>query len=242
MSEDRFRILTRDAIKYVAMLAMLLNHIAEIFLTPGTVSYTVLRDSGYFTAITMCYFLVEGYGYTRSKRQYAGRLLLFAVISELPYCLAFDWVMLNMLCTLFICFLIIYVMKERQDSRYQHTIVAGLILLTGFRMDWGLLAPVFTVLFVKAGDSRRRLAAAWCEGVLLFGLPTVCSDLETMPFSMALLDALGCMAAPALGGVCILFLYNGKRAGHGRTFSKWFFYLFYPVHLTVLALLRIMIL
>lgn len=56
-----WRVLNRDVIKYIAMTAMLLNHIANIFLVPGTLWYEVLVDIGYFTAITMCYFLVEGF-------------------------------------------------------------------------------------------------------------------------------------------------------------------------------------
>ena len=59
--------MNRDQIKYAAMFTMLLNHIANIFLEPGTFLFEVMVDVGYFTAITMCYFLVEGYGYTCSK-------------------------------------------------------------------------------------------------------------------------------------------------------------------------------
>ena len=51
--------LNRDVIKYIAMFTMLLNHIANIFLTPGTPLFTLLVDIGYFTAPVMCYFLVE---------------------------------------------------------------------------------------------------------------------------------------------------------------------------------------
>ena len=40
-------------------------------------------------------------------------------------------------------------------------------------------------------------------------------------------------------GVVLLCFYNGKRAERGRTFSKWFFYLFYPVHLLILALIKL---
>ena len=61
-----WRVLNRDVIKYIAVTAMLLNHIANIFLVPGTLWYEVLVDIGYFTAITMCYFLVEGFRYTHS--------------------------------------------------------------------------------------------------------------------------------------------------------------------------------
>ena len=61
--ESAMKILSRDVIKYFAMLTMLLNHIANVFLTPGTLLYEFFLNIGYFTAVTMCYFLVEGYGY-----------------------------------------------------------------------------------------------------------------------------------------------------------------------------------
>ena len=50
--------MSRDAIKYVAMLTMLLNHVANIFLVPGTFWREFLVDLGYFTMPVMCYFLV----------------------------------------------------------------------------------------------------------------------------------------------------------------------------------------
>ena len=81
--------LNRDVIKYIAMLAMLLNHISQIFMKPGYFLSELFLDIGYFTAITMCYFLVEGFQYTHSKKNYAIRLLIFALISEIPYCMAF---------------------------------------------------------------------------------------------------------------------------------------------------------
>ena len=104
--------LNRDIIKYLAILAMLLNHIANLFLTPGTLLCEVFLDIGYFTAITMCYFLVEGYHYTRSKRKYGQRLLLFSILSQIPFMLAFHTPAGNMLLTLFLCFLILVCMER----------------------------------------------------------------------------------------------------------------------------------
>ena len=63
--------MNRDQIKYVAMFTMLLNHIANVFLEPGTFLFEVMVDVGYFTAITMCYFLVEATATPAPKRNTA---------------------------------------------------------------------------------------------------------------------------------------------------------------------------
>ena len=66
------------------MAAMLLNHIAYIFLPEG-ILFEIFLNLGYLTAVTMCYFLVEGYQYTHSKKKYLQRLVLFAFLSQIPY-------------------------------------------------------------------------------------------------------------------------------------------------------------
>ena len=137
--------MNRDQIKYVAMFTMLLNHIANVFLEPGTFLFEVMVDVGYFTAITMCYFLVEGYCYTRSKEKYGKRLLLFALISEIPFCLAFteegtiSFVSMNMLFTLFLCFLILYAMEKIPSGTRQTLCILGLVFASAYS-DWAFLA------------------------------------------------------------------------------------------------------
>ena len=106
----------RDTIKYFAMFAMLLNHISYIFMEAGTFWAELFTDIGYFTAITMCYFLVEGFEYTHSRKQYGKRLLVFAAVSQLPYCLArtkgkiLNITEMNMIFTLLLCFFILCVL------------------------------------------------------------------------------------------------------------------------------------
>lgn len=114
--DHQYKILNRDVIKYIAMFTMLLNHIAQGFLTNGTLVYKLMLSTGYFTAPVMLYFLVEGYYCTHSRKKYFLRLFLFAVVSELPFCLLFGlenqgrlvfWGM-NMLFTLCLCFLLMH--------------------------------------------------------------------------------------------------------------------------------------
>lgn len=239
MKQNKIRCLNRDVIKYIAMFTMLLNHIAAVFLEPQTPVCKILTDIGYFTAITMCYFLVEGYDHTRSKKKYAMRLFWFAVISEIPFCLAFteDGILsfcgFNMIFTLLVCFMIVHVMHQMDHTFYRSFAVACLVLATGYS-DWGILAPVFTVLFVKAKGSEEKERAAWCISAVLFFIFNLLGG-EGLPGSLG--AAMGIVCA----GICVNLFYNGKRMEKWRSFSKWFFYLFYPVHLLVLGLIRIKI-
>ena len=128
----------RDTIKYIAMFTMLLNHISSIFLDHGTFLAELFQDVGYFTAPVMCWFLVEGYQYTRSKKNYAVRLFLFALLSEIPFCLAFSYegefqfVGLNMLFTLFFCFLILA--AEEKIANHFFRLLIQILLLYFYRI------------------------------------------------------------------------------------------------------------
>lgn len=240
-----WRVLNRDVIKYIAMAAMLLNHIANIFLVPGTFWYEVLVDIGYFTAITMCYFLVEGFRYTHSRKQYALRLFGFGVVSQVPFSMAFaqngilEFQDFNMMFTLFLCFCILLCAEAIQNCLVRGVLIALLIFASLF-CDWALLAPVFTLLFRWSGHDPKRLRFSFALSAALFGWLNYTSTIGVYPAAQCLLMACGSMAGIAASGFVILYLYNGQRAARGKKFSQWFFYLFYPVHLLVLGGIRVM--
>lgn len=232
-----WRVLNRDVIKYIAMTAMLLNHIANIFLVPGTLWYEVLVDIGYFTAITMCYFLVEGFRYTHSRKQYALRLFGFGVVSQVPFSMAFaqngilEFQDFNMMFTLFLCFCILLCI-ETIRNRFLRGVLIVLLIFGSLFCDWALLAPVFTLLFAWAGGNRTRQKAAFGAAALLYGGMAGLGSWQVW-------EAVGCAVPILVSAFVILYLYNGRRAARGRTFYKWFFYAFYPAHLLVLGLLRL---
>ena len=204
---------SKDVVKYIAMAAMLLNHIAYIFLPEG-ILFEIFLNLGYLTAVTMCYFLVEGYQYTHSKKKYLQRLVLFAFLSQIPYSLAFtsgtyiEFHGFSMMTTLVLCFLILLTAEQVKNK------------------------PVRILLIVL-----MKLAFLLCA--VLFGLVNFAGGLTLFPLAINLRNSFFSMAGIGLAAFCILCLYNGQRAKRAQNFSKWFFYLFYPVHLLLLGIIRI---
>lgn len=240
ISETNMRVLNRDVIKYIAMFTMLLNHIAHVFLTSGTVLCEVFEDIGYFTAPVMCFFLVEGYEYTRSKSKYGLRLFIFAAISQIPYTLAFRFGNLNMIFTLLCCFLILTAL-ERIENILLRMIVCMILTLATAVSDWGLIAPICTILVYNGKGNPRKMAFGYGVVYCLFAFFNMQNDMyitqgdwTVYTVVHALLSGVGIIAA----AVTVLVFYNGKRAERGKNFSKWFFYLFYPGHLLILYLIK----
>lgn len=233
--------LNRDVIKYIAMLFMLICHIVIVFRLSSNV-YIILKSLGYFSSVIMPYFLVEGYHYTKSKSAYFLRLFVFGLISQIPFALAFGSNgRLNMFFTLCICFCIVWVTDNVSNVLYKSLII-GLLILASERCDWTYLAPVWTLAFIWGYGSLKKTAVAFAvvvAGMAAYRFTILYNRMELYQAAAASIVYVWGMA---LAGVVVVFFYNGKRAEQGRNFSKWFFYIFYPVHLVVLWLLRQIIL
>ena len=214
--------LNRDQIKYIAVFTMLLNHVANIFLQSGTFACEALKDIGYFTAPVMCWFLI------------------FAVISQLPYYLAFarnhlaPWYTLNMIFTLFLCLCLIIAEEKISDPGKKSLVVLGIIAVSSI-CDWAILAPLYTLWFYRAGEDPKRRKKAFFIAALVLGI-TVTAEL---PGVAGIAAGAGAMIAVLAAGGCVLVFYNGKKSQKHFLVKKYFFYVFYPAHLVILALLKI---
>ncbi|MBO5164443.1 MAG: hypothetical protein J6B75_08430 [Ruminococcus sp.] len=82
--------ITGSDLKYIAILAMLIDHIAVLFIPSDKPLYACMRFAGRLTAPIMCFFISEGYHYTRNLKKYFSRLAVFAVISHFAFAFAFS--------------------------------------------------------------------------------------------------------------------------------------------------------
>ena len=232
--------MNREQLKMLAIVAMTCNHAAYALLPAGSVYARILIYLGYFTAPVMCRLLVDGYRYTRSKKKYALRLLITGAAAQLPYMRALGLLQLNFMFTLLVCLLLLMILDAVRDPLGRIAAAAALIGLSTF-CDWGGIIPAAAALFYLVGENRKKQIQAYAAVTILHGISQMLVRAESPLFSLTdiLAEGLFSMIGPALGGICLYVLYNGRRSERFPRFHKWFFYLYYPAHLAVLALLRL---
>ena len=142
--------LSASALKYLALLAMTADHIAVICRpVPG------FRTFGDLAFPLFAFLLVEGFFHTSNRKKYALRLGIFALVSEVPFDLAFrssilEFTYQNVMVTLFIGFLTIWAMEVlRRKNPAWMAVAAGLGVLTGYlaRSDYGWKGIILILIF-----------------------------------------------------------------------------------------------
>lgn len=134
-------------------------------------------------------------------------------------------VQMNMLCTLFLCFLILKVM-EMSIGKWEKWIVILILIFVSLYSDWALLAPVFTILFAKSKGNRIKTAISFGIGACLFAGFNYLSNLESMSTGSALIHALCSGIGPVVAGIIIYsatmernLIMQGKRQNGSFTYT-----------------------
>lgn len=83
--------LNANTLKLIAVLAMVLDHAATVFLADAAPAALFFHAVGQIAAPIMCFFIAEGYTYTSNLKKYLLRLFIAAVISHVPYALCFKF-------------------------------------------------------------------------------------------------------------------------------------------------------
>ncbi len=218
------QILDGTMLKIIAMVSMVSDHVGDLFF-PGVMW---LRMIGRLAMPIFSFCIAEGYAHTRDKNRYLLRMGIFALISEVPFDLAFEGKVgfghQNIMLTFFLSILALKIfdlIRGEEPRNIGKTVLgtlavlvmAGLALL--LRADYTIFAVIAVFLFYVLRNRHPLVRSG--VGVAFLALTRTMGYYCTTGFSLI-----------------PLLLYNGKR-GRGL---KWLFYAFYPGHLLVLFALK----
>ncbi len=240
--------LTSASLHILAMAFMLLDHMWAT-IVPGNDWMTCV---GRLAFPIFAFLLVEGFFHTSSRKKYALRLLLWALISEIPFNLMvggrlFFPIHQNVIWTFLLAFgLMVWIEKKKDASLLQQffrwicAFCTGLLVGLLTMVDYYGYGIAMVLIFYLC---RKNL---WQQGlwvnrlVQLLGLYWI--NVEMMGGLVYEFEALGrTWVIPQQGfavlALAFIWLYKGNK-GHKSKIFQYFCYAFYPAHMLILALLR----
>ncbi len=238
--------LNSNALKTIAVIAMTVDHIAWLVFPnyPHEFLPVLLHIVGRLTCPIMCYFIAEGYHYTRDVRKYTVRLFVFALISHFAYIFASaDYVdiksfipfyygnILNQTSVIWSLawglVMLRIVNSEKIQKQWVKTLLVLLICVVTFPSDWSCIASLCILAF---GTNRRNLKAQSMWLVIYVAL-------YSAVYCFAIDRVYGLVQMGVVLAIPFIKLYNGKRGKDPRInkFMKWLFYIYYPLHLAILG-------
>lgn len=218
----------QEGLKLIACATMLLDHIGAVFC-----SGMELRVAGRLAFPIYCFLLAEGMERTRNPWKYGLRLAAGAVLSEIPFDLLFfgevTWAHQSVMVTLLLGFLMLMGMKK-VGSVWAKCLVAvpAAVAAELLGTDYGGFGIMAIALFAVTRERPDRLLIQTLGQLMLWWLMGSYSlnlGLIRVPIQMF-----------AVLSMIPISLYSGRKATSSRA-VQWGFYLFYPLHLTVLLLL-----
>ena len=241
--EKRFEI-TSASLHIMAMAFMLCDHLWGT-IVPGNDWLTCI---GRISFPIFAFMIVEGYFHTSNLKKYAGRLFVFALISEIPFNLAlgsriFYPIHQNVLWSFLISLgLIHWNEKAKKSGKLWKRLVVGTVsVILGYL--GGILtmvdfyhAGVLTVLAFYFFRGRKwynylgQFVTLWYINIEMLGGYSYMIDIMCKTYFFA-------RQSFAMLALLPIWLYSGRRGYHSKAF-QYFCYWFYPVHLLVLGLLK----
>ncbi len=262
------RIFSGTSMKIIATIAMAVEHFSKIVLAYITETVWVpMRINGMLSheeyvridefvrftlykigdiAYPIFFFLIsEGYCYTKDRKKYLTRMLIFAILSELPFDIGFFsnlstregtfpvyWGYQNVFFTYFfsiLCLCSIDKVKEHfaeygNEKRLLYFFadmlcIVGTICITElFQCDYGAMGVILIVVFYILRNRRFLQVSAF----LMIHMVLSGSQPDIFVIAAAL----------------VMLLYSGKK---GKEINRYLFYLFYPIHITVFYLFTVVL-
>lgn len=216
--------LTNNQLKIIAAISMLLDHVGLVFFSDEI----IFRIIGRLALPIFAYMIAEGCRHTRNRKKYLGIILTMAIVFQLVYFFFLNDLYQGILVTFSLSIIIIYAIEGLTKSNgityklAMLTALFGVIIFSvifprlyghlGFAIDynvWGICLPV---LIYFSPNKTWKIAST---SLLIIAMSIISSSLQWW----------------ALLSIPLLLLYNGQR---GKSKMKYFFYIFYPLHLVLI--------
>lgn len=240
------KLLDSNMIKIIAIIAMTIDHITWMIYPgyPKRIFPVILHIIGRITCPIMCFFIAEGYYYTKDINKYTKRLFVFAFISHFAYVFAsvdfMDWKSFipfyygsalnqtSVMWSLAWGLVMLRVVNSKKiKSNIMKILLIVLICLISFPSDWSCVASLCILAFgTNRGNLKKQ--TLW----MMFYVA-----IYTMVYFFAIDKIYGALQMAVVLSVPIIRMYNGKRGNNQRIndIMKWLFYIYYPLHLFIIG-------
>ena len=206
------------ALKFLAIVLMTVDHVG-LLLFP---THRILRAIGRLAFPIFAFQIGVGFKHTHSKEKYILRMILFALISQYPFALFLKAVniapILNIGATFTLALLALYSIDKFKKSWIKYPLLIIILCISAYvPMDYGLIGVLIVISLYFLNYSKVIALSSFFAIILLY-----CAINNSL-FSL-----------PALLAILPILLYNGKKGPN----IKYLFYIFYPLHLLVILLIK----
>jgi hypothetical protein len=213
----------RELLKWIAIITMTVDHVGAV-LYPEV---SVLRFVGRLSFPLFAYLLILGMESTRNVRNYFARLFIFALISQVPFFLAVDYgpfEYLNIFFTLSFGLMFIYFFRKGSVFAFA-PLVASFVL----PFDYGIYGiAMIGCMYILKENTRFGVFSLVLLNVL-FLVPFNSQFLSVAAIPLILLHKNGLLTAAR----------ESSENFAMPLWRKYFFYVYYPLHLTLLYIIKL---
>lgn len=215
-------------LKIIAVITMTTDHIGAVLLP----QYLILRAIGRIAFPIYCFLLVNGFLHTGNLKKYIGRLAVFALISEVFFDKVFFGRFIymkaqNVFFTLLIGIVMLSCIEWLRRNQYKNP---------GLRVISGVLEGIIVIL---ACMTAYILCTDYSFfGIfMMYGFYSLRYNRIMLGFFQAFINMgmMGDIQSFACTALIPIYLYNGEK---GNTDYKWWFYIYYPLHLLVIGIIK----
>lgn len=239
-SRRRFGI-SADMLKIFACVFMLMDHMWATVI-PGNNWLTYV---GRMTFPIFAFMVSEGFVHTSNYKKYVTRLLVFALISEVPFDLMYASTVFfpfhqNVMFTLLLGLLAIGAYdKARKNPTAKQVIISSLLLVVCVLLggvlfvDYSMMGVITVLGFYVVREFP--FTKIW-QAALLILLNIVFFSGQTIPVTLGSFSFDFTTQGFAVFSLIFIWLYNGQKGTHSKAL-QYGFYAFYPVHALILYLI-----